>query len=195
VPRTKVLAGTWRLNQDESDDPAKKMQQARGSDRGSGGTRRGGGMGGGWPGGGGMGGHGGYGGRPQGGSESDSDRQKMHIFLEPARELTITQKDPEIEVSDDSDRKFALYTDNRKIEKSKDQNHQEFAAKWDEYRIVAEGKDPRGNKYERSYEVLEGNRQLRETLYLKVGRSNTEVSIRYVYDLVSPLPRATANSH
>src|ERR1700757_4835507 len=54
VPRTKVLAGTWRLNFDESDDPGKKLQQARGSDSsGQGGGRRGGGgMGGGWPGGG-----------------------------------------------------------------------------------------------------------------------------------------------
>jgi len=48
-----------------------------------------------------------------------------------------------------------------------------------------EGKDPRGNKYERSYEVLEGNQQLRETLSFKVGRNNTPVSIRYVYDLAS----------
>jgi hypothetical protein len=48
-----------------------------------------------------------------------------------------------------------------------------------------EGKDPRGNKYERVYEVLEGNRQLRETLYFKVGRDNSEISIRYIYDLVS----------
>ena len=59
-------------------------------------------------------------------------------------------------------------------------------AKWEEYRLVAEGKDPRGNKYERSYEVLDGNQQLRETLFLKVGRNNTEITIRYVYDLVPP---------
>src|ERR1700692_2119185 len=63
VPRTKILAGTWRLNLDESDDPAKRMQQARGSDgNGQYGGRRGGGMGGGWPGGGGLGGRGGMGG-------------------------------------------------------------------------------------------------------------------------------------
>ena len=135
-----------------------------------------------------MGGRGGMGGggRGQGvGSESDSHREKMHLFLEPAQQLTITQKEPEIDVADDSDRKLAFYTDNRKIEKSKDPNHQELLAKWEEYRLVAEGKDPRGNKYERCYEVLDGNRQLRETLFLKVGRNNTEVSIRYLYDLVS----------
>ena len=86
-------------------------------------------------------------------------------------------------LADDDDRKFAFYTDSRKVEKSKDPTHQDFDAKWEEYRLVAEGKDPRGNKYERSYEVLQGNRQLRETFLLKVGRNNTEVSIRYVYDL------------
>jgi hypothetical protein len=89
-------------------------------------------------------------------------------------------------VTDDADRKVVLYTDGRKIEKSKDQTNQEMDAKWDEFRLNAEGKDPRGNKYQRSYEVLEGNQQLRETLLLKVGRNKTEISIRYVYDLVQP---------
>jgi len=85
-----------------------------------------------------------------------------------------------------------LYTDNRKVEKSKDPSHQELDAKWDEYRLTADGKDPRGNKYQRSYEVLEGNHQLRETLLLKVGRNQTELSIRYVYDLVSSPANAPA---
>ena len=183
VPRTKVLAGTWRLNLDESDDPGKKLQQARGSDSGGqGGGRRGGG---GMSGRGGMGG----GGRGMGGGESDSDRQKMTLFLQPANQLTVVQREPEIDVSDDDDRRFAFYTDGRKVEKPKDPTHQNFDAKWEEYRLVAEGKDPRGNKYERSYEVLEGNRQLRERFLLKVGRNNTEVSIRYVYDLISPPPK------
>ncbi len=165
VPRTKNLAGTWRLDVDDSDDPSKKLQQAPGG-----------------------GGRGGYGGRGTGGGESDSDRQKMQLFLQPAQQLTVSQKDPEIDVTDDDDRKFAFYTDNRKIEKSKDPNHQGFLAKWDEFRLVAEGKDPHGNKYARSYEVLEGNQQLRETLFLKIGRNNTEISIHYLYDLVSRAP-------
>jgi hypothetical protein len=137
-------------------------------------------MSGGWPG-----SHGGYGGRRPSG-EGDEERQKMQLFLEPAQQLTIAQKEPEIDIHDDSDRKFTAYTDGRKVEKSKDPSSQQFDAKWDEYRLVMEGKDPRGNKYERSYEVLDGNQQLRETLFLKVGRNNTEVSIRYIYDLVLP---------
>src|SRR5712675_549704 len=83
VPRTKVLAGTWRLNQDESDDPMKKLQQARGSGNG--------GMGG--------------GGRGMGGGESDSDRQKMNLFLQPANQVTVVQKEPAIDVTDDDVRK------------------------------------------------------------------------------------------
>lgn len=144
-----------------------------------------------------MGGHGGYGGRRQEGGDtnSDSDSQKMHIFLEPSRELTISQKEPEIDVVDDDAHKFALFTDGRKVEKSKDPNNQDFTAKWEEYRLVAEGKDPRGNKYQRSYEVLDGNLQLRERLLLKVGRNNTEVSIRYVYDLVSPARSPAPAAH
>ena len=195
VPRIKDLAGVWKLNLDESDDPQKKLQQASSSSGGYGGPRRGGGgMGGGWPGGGGGvgfpgggGGRGGYGGQ---GGESDSDRQKMQIFVEPARELTIVQREPEIDISGDDANKTAAYTDGRKLEKSKDASNQQMDAKWEEYRLVMEGKDPRGNKYERCYEVLEGNRQLRETLLIKVGRSNTEISIRYVYDLVSPAKKS-----
>lgn len=187
VPRIRDLAGVWKLNLDESDDPQKKLQQASGSGngQGGGGGRPVGGMGGGWPG---MGGHGGYGGggHRMGGGESDSDRQKMRMFAQPAEQLTIIQKEPEIDISDDTDRKLAAYTDGRKIEKSKDASNQQLDAKWDQYRLVMEGKDPHGNKYERSYEVLEGNRQLRQTLLLKVGRNNSEVSIRYIYDLVSP---------
>jgi len=188
APRTRKLAGTWHLNLDESDDPFKKLQQAHGAGGGHGGHHGGGSMGGGWPGGGGMGGgRGGMGGGGRGGSQdSDSEVQKMHLFVEPSRELEITQKEPEIDIIDDDTRSFSLYTDNRKLEKSKDATRQELLAKWEEFRLVAEGKDPRGNKYERCYEVLEGNQQLRETLFLKVGQNHTEVSIRYIYDFVPP---------
>src|SRR6478735_8907494 len=81
APRTRKLAGTWRLNLDESDDPFKKLQQAHGTGGGHGGHHGGGSMGGGWPGGGGMGGgRGGMGGGGRGGSQdSNSEVQKMHL--------------------------------------------------------------------------------------------------------------------
>src|SRR5262249_44451178 len=143
LPRLKNLAGAWKLNTDDSDDPRQKLQQAHGGGRGQAG-RSGAGMGGGWPGG--HGGYGGYGGRGWTGPSVD-ERQKMQLFVKPAQNLTIAQKDPEIDISDDSDRKFTAFTDGRRVEKSKDPNAQQFDAKWDEYRLVMEGKDPRGNKY------------------------------------------------
>src|ERR1700751_2141929 len=70
------ILGAWKLNRDESDDPRKKMQDARSADAGRGGG--GGGRGGGRLGIPGMGG-GAYGGgrRSGGGNESDQDRQQM----------------------------------------------------------------------------------------------------------------------
>jgi len=123
LPRTKNLAGTWKLNTQESDDPRQKLHQASSSGGGQGGGRSPSGTGGSWPGMGGHGGYGGYGGggrRMGGGGESDEDRQKIQLFVEPAAQLTIVQKEPEIDINDDSDRKFAAFTDGRKIEKSKD---------------------------------------------------------------------------
>jgi hypothetical protein len=133
-------------------------------------------MGGGYPGG----GHGGYG-RPRG--ESDEERQKMHELLTPPNAITLSMTGAEVDLIDDQDRKRALMTDGRKLQKSKDANYQEIAAKWDGHRLVTDEKDPRGNKMSRTFELSEDGRQLYETLHLKMGRNNTDTSFRYVYDI------------
>src|ERR1700731_4466533 len=180
-PRTSIL-GAWKLNRDESDDPRKKMQDARGAN--GGGNGGGGGRGGvrmGIPG---MGG-GPYGGR-RGGSqgESDEDRQRMQEVIEPARALTLAEakRDVEIDAFDDQQRKTAIFTDGRKLEKSKDANNQEIAAHWDGNRLVTDEKTPRGQKMSRTYELSYEGTQLYETVRLTRGRSNSQISIRYVYD-------------
>ena len=71
------------------------------------------------------------------------------------------------------------------MKKSKDVDNQEFDATWQEYRLVADFKGPDGNKIERSFEVLEGSQQLRETIHFTMGRNQREVYLRYVYDLKS----------
>jgi hypothetical protein len=180
-PRTSIL-GAWKLNRDESDDPRKKMQDARSAGGGPGG---GGGRGGvrmGIPG---MGG-GPYGGRRGGGggNESDQDRQQMQEVIEPARALTLAEakKNVEIDAFDDQQRKTSIFTDGRKLEKSKDANNQEIAAHWDGSRLVTDEKTPRGQKMSRTYELSYDGTQLYETLRLTRGRSGSQVSIRYVYD-------------
>lgn len=133
-------------------------------------------MGGGYPGG----GHGSYGGR---GGESDEERQKMHELFTPARAITLSMTGAEVDLVDDRDRKRAFMTDGRKLQKSKDENYQEIAAKWDGNRLGTEEKDPRGNKMSRTFELSYDGRQLYETLHMTTGRSNAPLVICYVYDI------------
>jgi hypothetical protein len=88
----------------------------------------------------------------------------------------------EVDLMDDQNRKRALITDGRKLQKSKDANYQEIAAKWEGNRLVTEEKDPRGNKMSGTFELSYDGMQLYETLHMTLGRNNTPVVIRYVYD-------------
>src|SRR5438105_6329200 len=175
APRTTIL-GAWKFNPDDSDDPRKRREDSRGSNGGSGGGR--GRMGGGYPGG----GHGGYGRR---GGESDEERQKMRELFTPAKAITLSMTGAEVDSVDDRDRKSAFMTDGRKLQKSKDENYHEIAAKFDGTRLVSDEKDPRGNKMSRTFELSSDGRQLYETLHMTTGRNNTALVIRYVYDMGS----------
>jgi hypothetical protein len=178
-PRTTIL-GAWKLNRDESDDPRHRAQDSQGSNGGHGGGSGGGPrVGVGWPGGGSGGGYGGH----HGGGESDEQRQKMHELMTPPGSMTLAMTGAEVDLLDDQSRKRAFMTDGRKLQKSKDANYQEIAAKWDGNRLVTEEKDPRGNKMSRTFELSEDGRQLYETLHMTSGRSNTPTTVRYVYDI------------
>ncbi len=172
-PRTTIL-GAWKFNGDDSDDARKKMQQSRGSNGGGGGRGR---IGGGWPGGGG----GGYGGHR--GGENDEEREKMRELFTPAKSITLAMTGAEVDLVDDRSRKRAFMTDGRKLQKSKDENYQEIAAKWDGNRLVTDEKNPRGGKMSRTLELSYDGRQLYETLHMTTGRSDTPLVIRYVYDI------------
>src|SRR6266852_7766621 len=174
APRTTIL-GAWKFNPDDSDDPRKRRQDARGSNGGNSGGGHGR-MGGGYPGG----GHGGYGRR---GGESDEERQKMREFFTPAKAITLSMTGAEVDLVDDRDRKRAFMTDGRKLQKSKDENYQEIAAKFDGSRLVTDEKNPRGGKMSRTFELSYDGRQLYETLHMTGGRNNTPLVIRYVYDI------------
>ena len=175
-PRQSIL-GAWKLNKDESDDMRNRSQDSRGSNGGGYGGRRGGG---GWPGGGGGGRRGGY-----GGGESDEQRQQMHELLSPPATMAFSATGAEVDLQDDHDRKRAFMTDGRKLQKSKDYNYQEIAAKWDGNRLVTEEKSPRGGKMSRTFELSPDGRQLYENLHIESsGRNNRSLDRHYVYDIV-----------
>jgi hypothetical protein len=177
-PRTTIL-GAWKLNRDESDDPRQQTQDSQGSNGGRGGGYGGPRIGVGLPGsGGGM----GNGGR-RGGGDNDDQRQKMHELTTPPSTMAMSMTGAEVDLVDDQNRKRAFMTDGRKLEKSKDTNYQEIAAKWDGNRLVSDEKDPHGNKMSRTFELSEDGRQLYETLHITSGRSNTPVTYRFVYDI------------
>jgi hypothetical protein len=186
--RTSIL-GQWKLNPDESDDPRKKIQDANAS-RGSG-SRGGSGVSiAGFP----IGGHGGYGGNR--GGESDEDRLRLQSAIAPANSLVLAQKDPknpEVDLTEDQNRKLVLFTDGRKIQKpdSKDESNQEIAAHWDGSRLVTDEKSPHGGKMSRTFELSYDGTQLFETIRLTMGRSNTPLDIRYVYEVASASPATT----
>jgi hypothetical protein len=126
------------------------------------------------------GGRGGYG---RGGGESDEERQKMRELISPPATMTLSMTGAEVDLVDDRDRKQAFMTDGRKLQKSKDPNYQEIAAKFDGNRLVTREKNPRGDKMSRTFELAEDGRQLYETLHMTTGGNNTPLALRYVYDL------------
>ena len=206
-PRT-TLAGSWKLNRDQSDDPQQRIRVAESSSSGTAGGYPGGGNpgrypgggypGGGYPGGGNPGGGypgggypgGGYpgsgypgggsrGGYPPGGQQNIGQdietNPKMQPLIHPSGLLSIDLKTPEIDVTDDDLHKLSLYTDGRKLQKSKDNNDQEVAAHWNGSQLVSDEKSPLGGKLSRTFELSRDGRQLFETLHIDNGRSDTPI--------------------
>jgi hypothetical protein len=189
-PRTSIF-GLWQFNHDDSDDPTKKMQEAQ-QDRSQGnGGYGGGGPRLGYPGGG-MGG----GGRRTGQQGmSDDDRQKMQELLNPANRMTVADLTDrgEVDLTDDQQRKLTMVTDGRKLQKSKDANNQEVAARWSGKQLATDEKGPHG-KMSRTYELSYDGTQLYETLHMTMGRRDTTFLIRYVYDAYGPPPAAAGTA-
>jgi hypothetical protein len=107
----------------------------------------------------------------------------MHELLTPARAITLSMTGAEVDLVNDRNRKLAFMTDGRKLQKSKDENYQEIAAKFDGNRLITDEKNPRGGKMSRTFELSYDGRQLYETLHMTTGRNNSPLAIRFVYDI------------
>jgi hypothetical protein len=178
-PRKNIM-GVWRFNKDESDDGRAKLQQSKQADntnRGNGGGGYGGPrISGPWPGGG-----GGYGGPRAGGDISDS----MGDLVNPPHEMKFSQKfdnDPEVNLSDDREHRTSFFTDGRKLEKEKDPDYKQVAARWDDKKLVTDEKGTHNGKVSRTFELSQDGKQLIETVHVTDSKGNHPINVQYVYD-------------
>ena len=113
--------------------------------------------------------------------ETDKDRQKRLEGLLPASSLTIEQKDNEVDL-EDLGRKEILYTDGRKLRKSKDDKMQEFTARWDKGNLTYDEKRPPHGTITRTFALSLDGRQMTETMTIDNGSISVPVVLKYVYD-------------
>jgi len=185
-----AFAGWWKLNKDESDDPGEKLRSAVQDRDRNGPMSRPGGMGGGGVGIGipgiGMGRPGGPGNGPRSGSGSEEEHGRLRELVQASDQLRVAQKGPEIDMTDDASRVRELFTDGRKIEKSKKDSQQtQVKARWERATLVTEEKGPSGEKISHSYE-LTAEGKLADTLTLESKHLNTPIIVRSVYDKSGP---------
>jgi hypothetical protein len=177
VESRSTLAGFWKLNKDESDDPKNKVEDARHSkdepDGRMGGPRVGVGYPGGGP-------NGPYGGRGMG--SVDEGALKLEELVRPAFTQTIDLKDKEVDTTNEQDTKLVIYTDGRKLPKQKDYSPQQILAHWDGAKLVTDEKGPQGKQMSRTFELSFDGKQIYETWRIEGSRSTSDIIIRYVYD-------------
>ena len=168
------FSGTWRLNEDLSENPREKMREAMESRRRASGifdSGRGGRRGG-----------RGDGGRGGAMGEGRQGRRAGLLFGEGADELTIRHDDPMLSITDASGRKRDFKTDGRTIEIEGERGNVEIRATWKKgERVEITTERERVSKVKETYELAPEGRQLIVTLRMEGGRMPT-FSCRRVYD-------------
>lgn len=182
------LSGTWQLNKDQSDDPAKVIRDARSSSDGGGRGFSGGGMG--------MGRHhgGGGGGRGSGDSSSGSSSGGFDERFTALETLQIDHKDPSLSITDAAGRERTLYTDGRKTEEEHSYGGTTaVTASWKDGHLEVVSKPESGAKITETYTVAADHSQMTVTTKVEGGRSGS-YTIHRVYDAVQPgSPKAAPN--
>lgn len=165
------IAGTWKLNKDQSDDPRQKMRQAMGDSGGGRGTW--GGMGGGQRG----------GGMGRGRDEGREGGGMMNDFSE----LTIEQTASSTKVTGSSGSVLALYSSANSTGGNASDSGDAGAppaAQWQDNRLVVVTQGRRGGSTTRTYELSPDSKQLYVTTKMQNPRFQQPVTIRFVYDAV-----------
>ncbi|MGA8222770.1 MAG: hypothetical protein WB780_14050 [Candidatus Acidiferrales bacterium] len=177
------LAGLWKLNRSDSDDPRQKLQQANSNSRGQGGR-------GGWGGPNGPGGQGGPGGPTGGGQRNgrgqDSDGQsEAGSMLTDLSYLTISQTTASVKVLTDSSHVLAQYPlgdQGSPNTSDNSQNSKTATSQWQGDQLVVVTPGANGGKITRTFEMSSDGSQLYLTTRMEGGRLKQPVVFRLVYD-------------
>lgn len=166
------LAGTWKLNKDQSDDPRQKMQEAMGAASGQGEAGGGGGGARRQPGT----GRPGRGAGPGGGMMAEWSQ------------LTIAQTDVGVKVTGGSGRVLATSQaeskqDNDDNDGNGERRFQPAVAKWQGSQLVAKSQGFGGGTTTRTFELSPDGKQLYVTTKMESERLNEPVTYKLVYDV------------
>jgi hypothetical protein len=121
------------------------------------------------------------------------DRQQMQDLIEPATSLTFTQKNGEVDVTDEAGRKRVFFTDGRTPQPPKDENYLEASARWDGATLTSNETGLHGGKITRVFELTPDGHELSESVSLTNPHLGV-VTIRYVYDVSTPTPAKKASA-
>lgn len=170
------LAGAWKLNQDESDDPRRKTQQSSGNS-GGGGM---GGQHGGW----GLGGPGGVGVYHGGGGHNQQAQDQAGSMMDEFSQLTIEQTDATVRVKDSGNQLVAQYPMSSDNSNDKDKDAKNNSSQWQSGQLVVVTQGKHGGKITRRYTLSADGDQLFVTTRIDKNGSDTPVMFRFVYDPV-----------
>lgn len=206
-PPRASIAGTWKLNTDDSDNARDRIETAEGSGRDNSDPYPNSYPGGGYP--------GGYPGQypyptnrpPQNTGPDLAGNSKIAPLIQPPPSVTIdlvsapvggasaggavssadvpkSTGASEVDVTDQDFNKLVLYTDGRRLPKPADASRVEIAAHWNGNKLVSDEKSPLKGDMSRTFELSPDGRQLYETLHIDNGKKKP-VEVRFVYDETS----------
>lgn len=162
------LAGEWKFNKKQSDDPREKMREAM---ENAGPRRRGWGAG--------------MDGRPYGGGWGVRRSQRGGM-MDPAdlSQLTIDQAPDRTQVSDAHGRILALYSADESANPRPSDGFSRTPppARWQNGRLVVVMEGFRGGKTTRTYSLSPDGRQLYLTTRIENPRFQQPLTMRFVYD-------------
>lgn len=191
APELRNIAGAWKLNHDESDDPGARLralQEGRSGGEEGGGARPGRG---GWAGGGGRGGRGGGGGAGGGagpGSGPGGDRGSMQEGLAMLRQateaFTLSQNDSTVRFASDLGWSRSFHTDGKVIKELAGRGAVKIRARWQGANLVIDRDWGSGVKLDETYFHSSETGQLFVIVSFRAPRMAEPLEFRRVYDRV-----------